>query len=692
MLAYRWLWLACGSVRHEQRSPAAVAGVEGAAVVVAVDYEADAAQYEALGHGAEQSAVYGVGLAQGLHPVVVFGGAGGCPARHYEGALGRGHGVAGQRGAAAHVHPLAAGRRAVEGHDVAHADAVGEDAAVAEQAVHAACAQPVAPPVHQHAVARLEHWLKAVAAHGVDGEEESTEQSHGQCRGCQCQYGFQPCPHLPVGVLVPRGASLDVVDKLEQPVPAHACQAIAVGVARPPDEDGLAHYVVFGHEAPVARVGRVVAVVAHHPVVVHLEGVRAGLAAVDVYLAVAHLQVVALVCAYGALVDGQVVEREVDALALGRYPHRAVVVARPVLVAVEGVDVHVGGVGVQLYALHQVAALREHGHGPLCERHVAHGIQAHDVFVGNAELAHYVFGQRLAQLDVVCVLHVVGLLVWLAVKVHYAVLYLQRLAGQSHAPLDVVLAAVGRARYHLAILAGVVGYVLPACAVHGVVVSHALLCRERVGGGALARYLVAQRVAQRVEVHGLVLRRGAQRVARGVVEHHYVVELNVAEAFYAAVVPVGPLYVRLALNHGQRVLRERHGERRLGYSRAVAHLAHEEVVAGEERLLERRRRYDVVLEEEQVDEIHCHEGEDDGVDPRHHEPHGRLGVFPPLPAYLLGDVHVVDEGHHYEPPPALHPYQEQQVEGHDHAALDPLAAHVSLFFDSHFGCALLLVV
>ena len=39
--------------------------------------------------------------------------------------------------------------------------------------------------------------------------------------------------------------------------------------------------MVFGNESPIAAVGRVVTVVAHHPIIVELEGVFVGLFAVD---------------------------------------------------------------------------------------------------------------------------------------------------------------------------------------------------------------------------------------------------------------------------------------------------------------------------------------------------------------------------------------------------------------------------
>ena len=40
-----------------------------------------------------------------------------------------------------------------------------------------------------------------------------------------------------------------------------------------PNEHGPAHDVVFGYKSPEPRVGRVMPVVAYHPVVIHLKGI-----------------------------------------------------------------------------------------------------------------------------------------------------------------------------------------------------------------------------------------------------------------------------------------------------------------------------------------------------------------------------------------------------------------------------------
>ena len=111
--------------------------------------------------------------------------------------------------------------------------------------------------------------------------------------------------------------------------------------------DSQTNDVVFGHEAPEARVGRVVAVVAHHPVVVHGEGVLCGRGPVDAdHAVVADLQLMAFVGLDDAAVEGQVLRRERHRGPPLRDPDRAVVVLTPAGVAPLREDVVVGGIDV----------------------------------------------------------------------------------------------------------------------------------------------------------------------------------------------------------------------------------------------------------------------------------------------------------------------------------------------------------
>ena len=72
------------------------------------------------------------------------------------------------------------------------------------------------------------------------------------------------------------------------------------------------------------------AVVAHHPVIVELEGVALRLLAVDEDAAgVVYLQVVVFVNLDAAFVYRQIFQRQSDALALLRNPYRTVIISCP---------------------------------------------------------------------------------------------------------------------------------------------------------------------------------------------------------------------------------------------------------------------------------------------------------------------------------------------------------------------------
>ena len=196
---------------------------------------------------------------------------------------------------------------------------------------------------------------------------------------------------------------------------------------------------------------------------------------------------------------------------------------------------------------------------------------------------------------------------------------------------------------------------------------------------------LANAVSQAVEILRLILWCRAERVAGGIVEHHDVVELHLSQALCAFVGPLRPLNVRATLEHRQRVLREGQREWCLRLAWSVAHLRHEEIDACEQRFLQRRRWYDIVLEEKQVNEIDRHEGEHQSVDPRHDETGHAFRVAPPLPFNFLCDVDVEDKRHHHESQPALQPQQEEEVDRQDHYKLSPLLSWVKtcFFFVNH---------
>ena len=93
------------------------------------------------------------------------------------------------------------------------------------------------------------------------------------------------------------------MNNLEQSSPADVFREWLVLIRREPNHRSLANYVVFRHKAPETRVKRVVAVVAHHPVIVHCKCVAVSLFAIYIYGAVLNLQVVAFVYAYNSLIQ-----------------------------------------------------------------------------------------------------------------------------------------------------------------------------------------------------------------------------------------------------------------------------------------------------------------------------------------------------------------------------------------------------
>ena len=466
---------------------------------------------------------------------------------------------------------------------------------------------------------------------------------------------------------------------------------MAVGIGTPPDEDGLAHDMVFRHKAPVARVLGVVAVVTHHPVVVHLERIAVGRLAVDIDAVVFHHQLVVLIDTDGSLIDGDVVHGELESGSFLRDPDRSVVVACPSCDHVHRIEIAGDCVVDDVDAGYEILAVGEIVHSALGQRHGTALVEISQVFHGDAQIFQHVVGQVTLELDIIEVLYVVGLLVGLAIEVDDTVFDLQGLTRQTNAALDIVLAAVGGTVVDHAILHRILHDIFPSQVIDHIEVvelSLAVECSRIDGIGVLGLVeLRTKVVAHRVVTVGeLVLSENG--VTGRIVEDHDVVELHMAKTLHAAVVPMRPLDVALGVDDGQRVLRKRHGKRCLRDTGTVAELGNKEVVAREQALLQGTRRDDVVLESEEVDEVHGHEGEDQRVDPAHDEAHGTLGVLPPGPANLLGDIVIEDERDDDQSQPALHPQEEEQIEGSDHAKLDPLLLHVhlSFFLIDHFFC------
>ena len=333
------------------------------------------------------------------------------------------------------------------------------------------------------------------------------------------------------------------------------------------------------------------AVVAHHPVVVELEGVALRLLAVDEDAAgVVYLQVVALVNLDAALVYRQILQRQRDALALLRNPYRTVIISCPAGIGVERIEVAIGCIYIDRDALYEVSVRLQRQISLLGEWNHAALIIHQQVFVGDSQLIGKVDRELALELHLISILHVIRLLIRLAVQINDAVLDLQGLSRQAHAALYIVLAAVGRTADDVAIFARHAGDVVASGSIHFFEVmallqwvQHANILLLTV----LLQYLVADGVNHLIVIIRLIALLVAERISCRIVEHHDVVELHVAQSLHAAVIPVRPLHIALHVDQRHGVLGERHGERSFRNARTIAYLAHEEIVAREETLFER---------------------------------------------------------------------------------------------------------
>ena len=118
--------------------------------------------------------------------------------------------------------------------------------------------------------------------------------------------------------------------------------------------------MILRDEAPIARVGGVVAVVAHHPIVVHLESVIVSGLAIDVDLVALYLQVVQLVSVDDALVQRQSVDIQRNRNALLGDVERPEVVDIPrIEVGAVGEEACAGVCARCLYVAHHGGDVRQ---------------------------------------------------------------------------------------------------------------------------------------------------------------------------------------------------------------------------------------------------------------------------------------------------------------------------------------------
>ena len=142
---------------------------------------------------------------------------------------------------------------------------------------------------------RLSHGLSGdairlsdIPTYGIDCACHQQEAAYAIGDGSKNAFPFHPRS----------SDSLVGIYPTEEAIPANTpIEETAILIQREPYHDRLTHHVIFGHETPVTAVGTVVAIIAHHPVVVVFKGIGGGLLSIDPHLTVLDVQLVALIVA-----------------------------------------------------------------------------------------------------------------------------------------------------------------------------------------------------------------------------------------------------------------------------------------------------------------------------------------------------------------------------------------------------------
>ena len=330
--------------------------------------------------------------------------------------------------------------------------------------------------------------------------------------------------------------------------------------------------MVFRHKAPVTGVGGLVAVVAHHPVVVHIEGIGVGLFTVDVDAVFLDFQFVALIGDDAAFVDGQVVLGQLDGGAFGRNPYRAVVVAVPFSVKVQRIHlsrefsrfndnitdeflvarkglVHLFGERKMIDRCQPalgIPAVQSHFNQILFPAQTV-GHQCLVLFA-DAQFTEHIIGDiRPRSLYKVVELHFCRVLDGLAVDVYLSFLDLQRIAGQAYATFYIVFTTVNGAYDNVTVHSRIGTDKITSGIVVQVVDSTLLLACQAVHIHLVGIHAFSFFVSKGIEV--CLLEVGGYRVACREVEHHNIVQFHFAEARHTFVFPLRPFDVRLGVEY-----------------------------------------------------------------------------------------------------------------------------------------------
>jgi hypothetical protein len=92
---------------------------------------------------------------------------------------------------------------------------------------------------------------------------------------------------------------------IKQPAPSYFMQETCIIIPAHPNKYGFANNVVLRNKTPVTRIFGIMAVIAHHPVIIHFKGISIGFLSVDVYIVAFYFNLIMLINLDTTLVNGK---------------------------------------------------------------------------------------------------------------------------------------------------------------------------------------------------------------------------------------------------------------------------------------------------------------------------------------------------------------------------------------------------
>ena len=172
-------------------------------------------------------------------------------------------------------------------------------------------------------------------------------------------------------------------------------------------------------------------------------------------------------------------------------------------ITIQWVDIPFLSLSVQFYTFHKLLSLQLIS-SSFCQRHIAEGIQAHQVFHRDAEIFHHLITEVLFQLHAIGVLHIIWLLVGFSIKINNMIFYLKSLSRKTNTTFHIILTTIGRTGDNLSIFLLVLLDKLSASLIDGLEELATYSCIKGIRVRTLRIALITNLITQAIEIKGLV--------------------------------------------------------------------------------------------------------------------------------------------------------------------------------------------